>query len=150
MSKIIFAALLFSLLGGCKKSNDADCSPAEPDCTGFACLVHWYYFDFKLVDKTNGQDLLFGPSPRYSLSEVKLFSDEARTIAVSYTANTTDQRLKVQMATPQLFLQVGSAVYRLDLEFRLDQCCESRVKNIRIDNQSICTCCAAVINVPVN
>lgn len=80
--KLLICLCLPILIYSCKKDdqNTSDCSPASTDC-GYCDFGIVDYFSFTLVDKTTGNDLIFGSNPSISISEIKLFYN---TVPLSY------------------------------------------------------------------
>lgn len=79
---MIFYISLAILLYSCKKNVEStvDCGPAPANC-GYCDFGTMDYFSFTLVDKTTGNDLIFGSNPSISISEIKLFYN---TVPLSY------------------------------------------------------------------
>lgn len=126
------------------------CGHPELDCD-YTCLVYWYNFSFKVVDKNTGADLVFGANPRYTTNDIKLYYDAAGTRpAHGLQIDATNKKFKLMAAREELYLFINTQSYRLDLTFRPESCCSSIVKDLKIDNQQVCTCCNEVIHVPVN
>ena len=150
--KKLFGIFIFALLFvACKKSNNASCPDTDEDCSGVACLIHNYYFYFRLIDKTSGEDLVFGSHPRYTAADVSLFSDADRNFPIPIIEDAGHQYFKVSVAQPEMYLVIaGSGVYKLNVDFKLVDCCTSRVKNLSIDGRTICTCCSNAIELPVD
>jgi hypothetical protein len=107
--------------------------------------------DFKLVDKTSGEDLVFGVNPRYALSDIKIFYDSGRTIPLNFTADNAAKKFATGFTRPEMYLEIkGTTVYKLAAEFKANDCCSNRVKSLTVDNKPVCTCCGDVIAIPVN
>lgn len=73
--KILTIALLSSLLIACQKQKDDeqyDCGPV-PMCANIQCVAFLSNFNFTIVDKTTGTDLLFGNNPTLTPADIKLF-----------------------------------------------------------------------------
>lgn len=152
--RIVLVMMVFAAVGfSCKKSKtNNDCDRLAPDCSLFECIAHWDNFNFKLIDKTTGQDLVFGPNPRYTVSDVKIYFDAARVHPMQYLrADSANKKFNVMTGRKEMYLEVkGTDVYKLTAEFRFESCCTSIVKNLWQDGSPICTCCADVIQLPVN
>ncbi len=148
--KTIFLLLVLSVLSfGCDK-NDKNTACPEPqlDCSTTVCLLHNNLLDFRIVDKTTGADLVAGPSPKYSASDVTLYYDAAATMPAPLTYD--GSLFRTNLAREEMFLLItGSATYKLKATFRKIECCTSRVKDFWVGNVELCTCCADAIAIPV-
>jgi hypothetical protein len=147
--RIVFVILVFvAFTISCKKSKN--CEEAQPNCAAVECFAHWDYFDFKLVDKTTGADLVFGANPRYAATDIKLFFDSARTYPINLITDSTNKKLLTMTARQEMYLEIkGTDVYKLTVEFRGQGCCETTVKNLWQDGRMICACCTDVIPLAV-
>lgn len=151
MKKLSLVLSLSILLLGCKKENTTSCPDPVLNCAGVSCLLTYYYFDFRLIDKDTSEDLIFGPSPRYSVSDIELFADAAKTVSIPITADNAQKLFKVQEAQPEMYLVVaGTTSYKISVDFKKIDCCSYRVKNLKIDNQSLCVCCTDAIELKID
>ncbi len=77
MNRIVFSLSVFCLLFfSCEKQpeNRYDCGPSSASvCPDILCIAYWSYFNFSIVDKTTGADLVFGSNPTLSPADIKLF-----------------------------------------------------------------------------
>jgi hypothetical protein len=144
MKKFIILLLAVTSLFACKKSKSDD-----QGCD-VMCVMHHYMFNFRLVDKTTGADLVFGSNPRYNTSDVKLFFDAAGVHPVPVTDDATAKAFKTFMGREVMYLKVGATTYKLDATYRGLDCCSSIVETLKIDAVSVCTHCNDIINIPVN
>ncbi len=145
----ILSVLLFS--SSCRKSKASQCNEPELDCKGILCFVHINYFEFKLVDKVSGEDLIFNLNPRYTINDINLFADAARTRPISLTADIPNKKIQTISSTTEMYLEIkGATIYKLTGVFKLQNCCTNRIKSLKIDNISVCVCCSDIINIPVN
>ena len=151
-SYVIAILLAISVFfASCKKSSKANCDGPDLNCTGVNCIMFWSHMDFKLVDKTTGEDLLFSTSPRYTFSDIKIFSDPARTYALFLTEDNAAKKIRLGTATAEMYLVIkGTTVYKLTVEFKVEDCCTNRAKSVWIDGKEVCVCCSDVIAIPVN
>ena len=140
--------VLFVALGvSCKKSNN--CGGSTRDCSGIMCIAFWSYFEFKLTDKTTGADLVFGPNPKYTTSDIKLYSDAARTFSLRILIDNSNTFL-VMTAKEEMYLEIkGTDIYKLTAEFRGESCCSNRVKTLWQDGQMVCSCCGDAISLSI-
>lgn len=145
MKKYIILLLAVTSLFACKKSNGDD----EQACE-YVCIVHHYNFDFRLVDKNTGADLVFGANPRYSTADIKLFYDAAGAYPINIAANTSARAFGTFLGTQTMYLKVGTTTYKLDATYRGLDCCSSIVETLKIDGVNVCTHCSAIIEIPVN
>ena len=148
--RFLLKAFLISILFlSCDKSET--CNDFKEDCSTIRCFAFWSYFDFKLVDKVTGADLVSGSNPRYNLTDIKLYFDAAKTAVIPYTFDDTKKSFHVMTAREEMYLEIkGANVYKLLVEFRSTSCCSVIVKTLTIDGQAICTCCKEVIEIPVS
>lgn len=150
MKKILFLLSISVLAVCCKKSNNTQCGEPELDCTYIRCLLYNYYFDFRLVDKTTGADLVFRESPRYTVNDIVLYADAGKTQTVPLTIDNGQQIFSTNQATEVMYLEIaGNKTYKINVDFRSLDCCAVRVKNLTVNGQPICTCCTDQIEVPV-
>lgn len=151
MRKITLVLLIAVLtISSCKKTKITNCDEKEIKCD-YICFVYWRIFEFKLIDKNNGEDLLFGMAPRYTSGEVKLFYDAARTRQAPTTFDNNNKKLVCMMGSEELYLEIkGAKVYKIKAEFRGESCCNGRVKTLKVDNASVCTCCDDVIKIGID
>lgn len=153
MKLSLFALVLATLTFSCgKDSNDsAQCAERELECGDVRCIVINNYLDFRLVDNTSGADLLFGESPRYSISDVALYADAARTQPIALTSDPSAKLLKTAFAQGEMTLVIGgTASYKITADFKKLECCSNRVKNLSVDGRSVCVCCSDAVAIPVN
>jgi hypothetical protein len=147
---LLAAAMTFSSCKKSKDQNNGPCGTPLPECGDIMCIAYWYNFDFRVVDKATGADLVFGANPRYTVNDIKLFFDAAGTHPVPIVVDTPGKKFQTMTAREQVYLIINSQVYDVDIVFQPESCCSSKVKDLKIDNQVVCTCCADVIGVPVN
>ena len=150
--RTFFLVLILSGLSlSCKKTKSSACPEPVLNCAGVNCILYNYYFDFRLIDKTTGADLVFGSNPRYSTGDIVLYQDMAQTTPIILIADNSQRLFRTNFAKEEMYLVVaGATTYKITVEFKAVDCCSSRVKNLSIDNQSLCTCCPDGIGVPVN
>jgi hypothetical protein len=142
---LLFVSVSFS----CKKSKN-QCDEPNLDCSSIRCIAHWDYFTFKLIDKTNGGDLVFGPNPRYTAGDIKLYSDAARTRQLQLDLDNSNNTIVAMTAKQEMYLEIkGTDVYKLAAEFMTRDCCSSRVKTLWQDGQMVCSCCADAISLSI-
>jgi len=146
--RIALTLLLFVSLGiACKKSNN--CEGSNRDCSDTMCIAFWSYFEFKLTDKTTGADLVFGPNPKYTTSDIKLYYDAARTFSIGVLVDNSN-RFLVMDAHEEMYLEIkGTDIYKLTAEFRDESCCSRRVKTLWRDGQMVCSCCPDAISLSI-
>ena len=141
----MFSILLFST---CRKTKT--CEGPDLDCQGIQCIVFWSYFDFRLIDKVSGEDLVFSTNPRYSGNDIKLFADAARTIPLQYTVDNSRKILQTMNAKAEMYLEIkGTDVYKLTADFKQKECCSNEVKNVWLDGQMVCSCCTAAASLSI-
>lgn len=151
MKNFILLFLASVTLLGCKKKSTSNCPEPDLNCGGISCLVYNYHFDFRLVDKTSGADLVFGTSPRYNASDIKLFSDAAKQIPVPVNVDNVNKLFVVTKAKTEMYLEVAVAnTYKIIANFKKVDCCSERIKDLNMDNQSVCVCCNDAIELKVN
>ncbi|MFT3846160.1 MAG: hypothetical protein QM725_13980 [Lacibacter sp.] len=108
MNRILFSVVLLSMLiFSCQKQeeNKFDCG-ATPACN-VQCIAFWSYFNFSIVDKNTGEDLLFGNNPTLTPSDIKLFvksNSPYRQIVV--LADSSTKILRTYGANDTMALQV--------------------------------------------
>ena len=148
MRILLITFLISTLFLSCDKSED--CDDIKEDCSTIRCIAFWAYFDFKLVDKLTGIDLISGSNPRYVLNDIKLYFDAAKTAAIPYTFDAAKKSIHLMTAREEMYLELkGVTVYKLQVEFRSTSCCSVIVKTLTLDGQAICTCCKEVIEIPI-
>ena len=148
MKKLILILSVSFLFLTCNKKSVCD----EPnlDCSSIRCIAHFDYFEFRLMDKTTGKDLVFSNDPKYDISEIKLFADVNRTIPLTLTADINKSSLISSDAKTLMYLEIkGTDVYRMDATFGKKDCCSDQVKTLRMNDQSVCTCCDPVISLKI-
>lgn len=142
---LIFVSLLF---WGCKKNKNNTCPEPNLDCTGVSCLLTNYNFNFRVVDKITGTDLVFGPSPRYNTSDIKLYKDKTLTQPLSLSIDNTQKLFKTSFASQKMFLVIaGATTYDLSADFKQVDCCTYTIKNLTENGQEVCTCCGDAIQI---
>lgn len=148
MRSLLLSLLISLLIFSCKKANQSEDS--KKDCSTIRCIAFLSHFEFRLVDKTNGNDLVFGTNPRYLASDIKLYYDAARTFPILVTIDNTGKKFITMFSKEEMYLEVkGVDVYKLTAEFRGVNCCSNRVKTLWIDGLMTCSCCVDAISVPV-
>ncbi len=131
--------------------REKNCEDPNLDCSNIRCFAFLSHFDFKVVDKTNGNDLVFGSNPRYISGDIKLYADAARTNSIHLTIDNTGKKFMTMFATEEMYLEIkGTDIYKLTAGFREVDCCSNRVKTLRVDGLLACSCCIDAIPVPVN
>lgn len=142
---VIFSILLFS---SCRKAKT--CEEPKLDCSAVLCIAYWSYFDFRLIDKVSGQDLVFSTNPRYTNNDIKLFSDVARTVPLQYTVDSSKKILQTMSAKEEMYLEIkGTDIYKLTAVFRSKDCCSNTVKVLWLDGRMICSCCSGAVSLSI-
>jgi len=150
MKKLFYLLLISLLVNSCEKKSTPNCPDTEEDCTTIRCLITNYAFNFRVIDKNTGTDLVFGPSPRYNVADIALYQDATHTIPISLTTDAGKKIFTALQATSEMHLVIANTTsYKLNVDFRKLECCLYQVKNLSVNGQSICTCCADAIEVPV-
>lgn len=146
MKKYILLLLLVTMAFSCKKSKDND---DTNECL-INCFIHVSQFNYRLVDKTTGADLVFGANPRYTPGDVQLFFDAAGTAPIHLMTDTTAKAFKTLFGKATMYLKVGGITYKVDVTWRELDCCTSIVETLKIDGVSVCVHCNEIIEIPVN
>ena len=147
--RFIFVICALMAFASCKKPANSPCQEGKCD-SNIECVAFWYRFEFRLIDKSTGEDLVFGNNPRYNINDIKLFLDAARIYPMYLFADSSAKKMLVMAARPQMYLQIkGTDVYQLTAEFRGESCCSARVKNLWQDGEMVCTCCNDIIPLAV-
>jgi len=148
--RIVLILLAFvSLVYSCNKSRN-QCVEADLDCSTIRCIAQWDNFDFRLIEKATGTDLVFGANPKYTANDIKLYFDVGRTIPIQYQLDNNSKTIKVMTAKHEMYLEIkGTDVYKLTTEFRAETCCSSRVKTLWQDGQMVCSCCSDAISLSI-
>jgi hypothetical protein len=121
------------------------------DCSTINCLQNNKVLEFRIVDKTTGEDLVFGNNPRYTTADVALYADPAHTVPIIIAVDDTHELFNTNFAKEEMYLVIsGTDTYLIQSNFRRIDCCTSRTKDLRVEGQIICTCCADVIGLGVN
>jgi len=140
----VFLALSFS----CNKSKN--CDKPEPDCSSVNCVHLISTFEFKLVDKTTGADLVFGNNPRYTSADIKIFSDLGRSYPLPLIFDNDKKLIRLVNAKTEMYLVIKTTdAYKLTAEFRTEICCSIRVKTLWQDGEMVCSCCPDAISLSV-
>lgn len=149
MRNFLFTLLLVFSILSCEKNET--CHEPKMKCDNIRCFAFLSHFDFKIVDKTNGNDLVFGTNPRYQIADIKLYFDAARTLPIPLTIDNTGMKFKTMFSKEEMYLEVkGTDVYKLTAEYREVDCCSNRVKTLLVDGLMVCSCCTDAVPVPVN
>ena len=150
--RLVFIILVFAAFTiSCKKSETRNCEGPDFNCSSIQCIAYWFNFHFKLVDKTTGNDLVFGANPRYTSADIRIFFDVARTQPLYLFTDNTKKEFLLKTARKEMYLEIkGTDIYKLTAEFRGESCCSGIVKNLWLDGQQVCSCCAEVIQLAVN
>ncbi|HEY5771651.1 MAG TPA: hypothetical protein VIS75_03440 [Chitinophagaceae bacterium] len=148
--RIVLILLAFvSLVFSCNKSRN-QCVEADLDCSTIRCIAHWDNFDFRLIDKATGTDLVFGANPKYAANDIRLYYDVGRTVPIQFQLDNNSKTIKVMTAKQEMYLEIkGTDVYKLTTEFRTETCCSSRVKTLWQDGQMVCSCCPDAISLSI-
>lgn len=146
---LFFTLIISALSFGCDKNDKQDaCPDPQLDCSTIVCLLNNNLFDFKVVDRNTGADLVGGPSPKYNSSDIALYADIAATQSIPLTYD--GSLFKTNLAQSDMYLVVdGSASYKVKATFRKIDCCTSRVRKLHVNNVELCTCCADAVSIPV-
>ena len=149
MRIVLFLLVFVSLAFSCKKSNN-QCDEPNIDCSSIQCITHTNNFNFKLIDKTTGADLVFSASPRYTASDIKLYYDVGRIYSMEFQIDNNSKTIRTYTARHEMYLEIkGTDVYKLTAEFRAETCCSSRVKTLWQDGQMICSCCSDAVSLSI-
>ena len=136
------------LFFSCKKAKP--CEDSKMDCSAIRCFAFLSHFEFRLVDKANGNDLVFGSNPRYLTNDVKLYYDAARTFPNQITIDVAGKKFMTMFSKEVMYLEIkGVDVYKLTADFRGIDCCSNRVKTLWIDGLMTCSCCTDVASLAV-
>jgi hypothetical protein len=151
MKKFFILLFIPVMIISCKKARNNKCDPPELNCADIMCITHNYTFGFRIVDKETGADLVFGSNPRYTTSDIKLYSDASATIPIPLFVDSPNKAIRTSFARPKMYMTLGAgSPIMLDAEFAAVACCASRVQSLKVAGQSICTCCSDVILIPDN
>jgi hypothetical protein len=151
MRNIFIILAIATLSFSCKKTTRNNCADTEANCKTVLCFTHNYYFDFRVVDKVTGADLVFGTNPRYAAGDIRLFYDAAATMPIQLVVDNSAKTFRTLFAREKMYLVVaGTATYKLDAAFRLVDCCSSRVRQLEIEGLTVCACCSDIIPVAIN
>ncbi len=142
---VIIAGVLFS---SCKKKINS-CGELTTNCSDIQCLLFNSVFVFRITDKLTGEELLFGPTARYSITDIKLYTNSTQTFVVPLAIDSTNKKLICNVASEQMYLWVKNKMYTLQASYKSNGCCSRTVKDLSIDNKELCVCCNDVINLPV-
>ena len=150
MKTVVLLLVLSFLSFSCEKTASTGCPEPQLDCSNVRCLVYNYFFDFRVVDEVTGADLVFGANPPYSTGDIRLFRDAAQTIPITLTADMTAGLFRTSFAEEEMYLVIdGRGVYKINADFRRLDCCTFRLKDLQVNGQEICTCCADAVEIPV-
>ena len=117
MRGILTLILITVLFFSCNKSEN--CEDSKKDCSNVRCIGYFSYFDFILVDKTTGKDLVFGTNPRYSASEIKLYFDASKAYPIPVYRDSVNKIFVNMFAKDEMYLEVkGVDTYKLTTDFR--------------------------------
>jgi hypothetical protein len=152
MRNLFIVCSLILLSTSCNKSDKTtQCPEPTLDCASVTCLLRTSIFEFRLVDKASGADLVFGSSPRYTSANIKLYSDAAHTVELPIVIDASAKMIRTVKATSTMYLVIsGAKTYKLDADFKNVDCCTTRVKNLTEDGVRRCTCCGDIIDLPVD
>ena len=100
---ILFAALFFS----CKKNKDVayNC-PNNLKCGNIQCIAFWSNFNFTIIDKATGNDLIFGNNPSIPTSDIKLFYKANTQNEISKITDVASKSLRIITARDTMALQI--------------------------------------------
>ena len=134
---VIFIVIIFS----CNKTSK-NCEGPTLDCSSIRCIAFHSYFEFKLSDKTTGEDLVFSNNPRYTVNDIKLYADAGRTRSLLLTVDNSKKIIQTMMAEEEMYLEIkGTDIYKLTASFKTNDCCSNRVAVLWQDGQMLCSCC---------
>lgn len=147
--RILFVAIsIIMFFSSCRKTKT--CEGPDLDCKTVLCFAYWNYFDFRLIDKISGEDLVFSANPRYSNNEIKLFADVARSVPIQYTIDNNGKFFHVMNAKQEMYLEIkGTDVYELTASFKPIECCASTINDLWLDGQMICSCCTGTASLSI-
>ena len=139
---LAFVPLIFS----CNKSTN-HCDELHLDCSSMQCVAYWKYFNFRLIDKITGVDLVFGANPKYTANDIKLYSDVGRTYPMHFDLDYNNRTILAMSARQEIYLEIkGTDIYKLTAQFREESCCSSRVRTLWQDGRMVCSCCPDAIS----
>jgi hypothetical protein len=151
MKKYLIGLVALIIVLGCKKTKNSNCDDRDLMCGDINCLVMNYTFDFRIIDKASGADLVFGSNPRYTAADIKLYQDAAATIPINLVVDQSRSLFHTMAGRNTMYLRIGRGiVLKLDADYKAVACCENRVKNLKVQGQDVCTCCADVIAISDN
>ena len=141
--------LIIILFIACNKTEE--CKDPNLDCSNIRCIAFWSDLRFNLVDENNGNDLVFSTNPKYTISDIGLFRNQACTDTIKGLLVDNEKKLIHSMRAEKLmYLKIkNTVVYRLDAEFIMNDCCSERVKTIRLNNKLLCVCCDYSVALPI-
>lgn len=143
------SAILIVFILSCNKQSK-NCEGPNLDCSTIRCVAFLSYFEFKLTDKSTGQDLIFGSNPRYTAADVKLYADIGRARSLMLNFDSNKKLIQTMMAEDEMYLEIkGTDVYKLTTTFKSNDCCSNRVGVLWQDGQKVCSCCPDAITVAV-
>lgn len=140
MNRILFPLLAFYLLfASCEKQeeNRYDCGPT-PICADMLCIAFWSNLNFSIVDKTTGQDLIFGANPTLTPADVKLFvKSNSPYRQITTFADSSASIMRTMTASDTMAIQIKSEPlqYIVVKRFCSNECCSRTAVELVYEGQ---------------
>jgi len=107
-------------------------------CANIDCIAFWSYFKFSIVDKTTGQDLIFGSNPTITPADVKLFTKSNSPYRqINSIADSSTNTMLTMTAADTLAIQIKSEPlqYIVVKTFCGDGCCSRTAVEIVFEGE---------------
>lgn len=127
--KILLSVAIIVLFFSCKKNKDAGykCSMSV-FCGDVYCITSYNNFNFRLVDKNTGNNLLFGATPILNTNDVKLYTNNNTQFQINKYADTLSQSLQVMYASEMMSLQIkNEPLKQISIKTFCDYACCSKI-----------------------
>lgn len=126
MNRFLISILGFTfLLFSCQKQDENKFDCGQTPACAYECIAFWSYFNFTIVDKNTGQDLLFGSNPTLLPSDIKLFvKNNSPYSQINLYADSTLKVLRAFSVNDTMALQVkNEALQYIVVKNYCSDCC---------------------------
>ena len=126
------ALLLFS----CKKNKETgyNCNYL-PACASVQCIAFWSYFNFTIVDKTTGNNMLFGSNSSLNPADIKIFYKTTTQYEIAKYPDSITKAIKVFSISDTIALQIKNEPLKIITvkTFCSKECCSTTAVEIMYD-----------------
>jgi hypothetical protein len=135
--KILLSAAIIILFFSCKKNKPAVTQCNNPViCGDINCFAFWRLFNFTIIDKVSGNNLVFGSTATLSPLDVKLYYNNTQN-EITKIVDTASKSFMIFAANDTMLLKIKNEPLKTIIvkTFCAKECCSTTAVEIIYDGQ---------------